>query len=481
MRSVALGVVLLAVSREVQSQSQSGSRPDAQAQKQRSVQADTRRLEAEARSILAELVAINTTASSGSTTPAATKLAARFRAAGFPAADVMVIGEGPRSRNLVVRWRGRTRAKPVVINAHLDVVDAPRIDWATDPFQLTEQDGYLYGRGVVDNKGSSAAAVAAMIALRRAGVVPERDIVLALTAGEETDIENGVRWLLANRRDLVDAEYVLNLDAGGADMQGGSAAAFGVQAAEKMYLDLELVARGPGGHSSMPNGATPIDRLARALERLSRYTFPVRVSPVLRTYFERRAPLRTDILGRAMAAVAVEPDDLAALNVVLREPLFSVLLRTTCIATMLRAGTAANAIPQEATATVNCRLLPGDTQERVVAALQTFIADTSITFRVLAPAVPSEASIPDTAFYRMIQRVVAADHGYVPAIPYMETGATDALWFRNAGIPTFGVAGYFLPGEDHERVHGRDERMSIEAFRHLVRYTERLVREVAKP
>jgi acetylornithine deacetylase/succinyl-diaminopimelate desuccinylase-like protein len=436
-------------------------------------------IEAEARAILAEMVSANTTAGTGATTPLALKLAARLRAAGFPASDVMVEGATPRNRNVVVRWRGSTREKPIVINAHIDVVEAPRLGWSSDPFSLTEREGFLYGRGVIDNKGPAAAALTALLELRRQGVVPRRDILLTLTAGEESGVDNGVEWLLGNRRALIDAEYVVSLDAGGARMEDGRVRAFEVQSAEKVYLDLELVARGPGGHSSVPSGASPIDRLARAVDRMSRHAFPVSVSPVMRLYLERGAALRTGDIGAAMAALAGEPGDLGAQFVLLQEPVFNALLRTTCIATMLRGGTAPNVIPQEVAATVNCRLLPGETQEATIRTLHDVIADSTITIRTLVAAIPSEPSIPSAAFLAMIERVVGAEHPGVPAVPYMETGATDGLYFRNAGMPTFGVQGAFIEDAEFQRVHGVDERISVGAFRAMLRYSERLLRELA--
>ncbi len=432
-----------------------------------------------AQTVLGEMVAVNTTAGSGSTTPLVRSLATRFRSAGFAAQDIMVAGEGSRSQNLVVRWRGRTRDKPIVVNAHLDVVGATRSEWSTNPFSLTVKDGYLYGRGVIDNKGPAAAVVAAMIALKRKGMVPERDIVLALTAGEETDIENGVRWLLANYRDVANAEYVINLDAGGATVSDGKISSFAVQVAEKIYLDIEMMAVGNGGHSAVPRGDNPVNRVARAVDRVARYQFPFKVGAVMQSYFRLTAPLRYGDIAEAMESLAEESGDLRALNVVIADPVIRAQLQTTCVTTMLNAGTAPNVIPQKATATINCRLLPGERQDAIIARLKDEVRDTSVVFNVSSPAVSSDASIPTKEFLAMIERVVSSEHGEVPAIPYMETGATDALWFRNAGIPTFGVAGYFLDYDDYRRIHGVDERISVKSFRQLVRYTDRLLRELA--
>ena len=432
-----------------------------------------------AREVMAELIAINTTVSTGSTTIASRKLAARFTAAGFAPADVMVMGAGARSQNLIVRLRGRTRAKPIVFSAHLDVVEAPRLDWGTDPFVLTEKEGFLYGRGVTDDKGPAAAIVAAFLSYKRQQLVPERDLVLALTAGEESDVENGVVWLLDRHRALVDAEYVLNLDSGGAQIVNGKVRSFGVESAEKVYLDLELVARGPGGHSSIPPVQTPIDQLARALERVGRHTFPVTINPVIRSFLEKSGPVEGGEQGAAMSALAREPNDLRAQTVLLNDRWMNAILRTTCVATMLRGGTAPNAIPQEVSATVNCRVMPGTAQEAIVRALRSAVADSNITVRVVRPMNPSGPSVPTAAFLAMIERVVAAEHPGIPVIPYMETGATDGLWFRNVGIPVFGVNGFYEEETDLRRAHGKDERISVTGFGAMVRHAVRLLAEVA--
>lgn len=450
------------------------------AQPAKAIGAKTVGAEALTREILAELVAFRTT-EKGATTPAANALAARYRAAGFPTADVMVIGPNARNRNLVVRWRGRTRAKPYVFAAHLDVVDAPRLEWSTDPWRLTERDGYLYGRGVLDDKGPIAAISAAVIRARRSGVVPERDLVFVFTAGEESGLDNGVEWLLKHRRPLVDAERVLILDAGGGDVVDGAVKAYAMQSAEKIYLDVELVTSGPGGHSSAPPDTSPIDRLARALLRVNAHRFPVRLNPVVRAFFERRVALVPASPTRdAMAALVRDRDDVGAQSVLLQNPDTRNLLRTTCVTTMLRGGSAPNAIPQEAGATVNCRLLPGDAQEATIAALRVAIADSTVRIRVLTPALASEASVLTPDFVATIERVVHAIAPGVPVVPYMESGATDGIHFRNAGMPAFGINGFFLDSESWDRMHGRDERISVPAFRQLVVYSQQLLAEIGR-
>lgn len=432
------------------------------------------------RGILSELVAFNTT-DRGATTPAANALATRFRAAGFPAADVMVIGPNARSRNLLLRWRGKTPGKPIVFAAHLDVVDAPRLEWSTDPWKLTERDGHLYGRGVLDDKGPIAAISAAVILARRSGRVPERDMVFAFTAGEETGVDNGVEWLLGKHRPLLSGEQVLILDAGGGDIVDGTVRAYAMESAEKIYLDLELVAAGPGGHSSAPPDTSPIDHLARAIGRVNAYRFPMRLDPVVRAFFEQRVALvPAGPMRDAMSALMRDRDDLKAQNVLLENPETRNLLRTTCITTMLRGGSAPNAVPQEVGATVNCRLLPGDTQEGTIAVLQRAIGDPTIRVKVLTPALASEASVPTADFVQSMERVVSSVAPGVPVIPYMETGGTDGVYFRNAGIPAFGVTGFFLDTEAIDRMHGRDERVSLDAFRKLLVYSQHLLAEFGR-
>lgn len=432
-----------------------------------------------ARTVLTELVAINTTVSEGATTPAAEKLAVRFRAAGFPATDVLVIGPTPKHKNLVVTWRGKTRGKPIVFNAHLDVVEAPKLEWSTNPFQLTEKDGWLYGRGVLDDKGPASAMIAAFLSAKKSGLTPERDLVLALTSGEESDVDNGVLWLLKYRHALVDAEYVLNLDAGGGDVDHGVVRAFALQAAEKVYMDVTLTARGPGGHSSLPHDESPIDYLARALDRLGRFRFPVKLNDVVRAYLERRATLTPGAEGAAMLTLAHDPSNVVAQATLLKTPQMNAQLRTTCVATMLRGGSAPNAMPQEVVATVNCRMLPGEPVDSVLRMLRGVVNDTNVKVAVLQAATPSAPSIPSAAIIAMLERVVGALYPNTPVIPFMENGATDGLWFRNAGIPVYGVAGFFVETVVHERMHGRDERIPVKAFSDMVRYSVQLLTEVA--
>ena len=437
------------------------------------------------RDLLRELIETNTTQSSGSTTAAAERMAARFRAAGFPAGDVQVIGAGERSKNLVVRYRapagrtGRAR-KPVLLLAHLDVVEARREDWTVDPFVLTEQGGFYYGRGTLDVKGGAATLVAALLRLRQEGFAPDRDLVLALTAGEETGVENGVQWLLASHRGLIDAEYCVNVDAGGGEIVKGKRTALDVQAAEKVYLSFTLTARNPGGHSSLPVKDNAIYRLAAALDRLSRYEFPVRLNDITRAYFERMAGIAQGPVAADMRAVARTPLDAAAARRLSASPLYNALLRTTCVATQLEGGHAENALPQMARAVVNCRMLPDESPREVQHTLDRVVADAGIEIDTVAAPVPSPPSPLTPELLRTIERVTQSLWGKLPIVPVMETGATDGLFLRNAGMPVYGVTGIFYDVDD-VRAHGKDERIGVAEFNDGLEFAYRLVKALASP
>lgn len=431
-----------------------------------------------ARELLAEMVR-ERTLDTGNTTPLAERLAARFRSAGFPAADVMVLGAGARNRNLVVRFRGRDAARqPILFLAHLDVVDAEPERWKTDPWLLTERDGMLWGRGVLDDKGPAATIAAAFLEAKRAGFTPERDLVMALTAGEEGGEDNGVQWLIANRPELVRAEFVVNADGGGGEMENGRRIAFNVQAAEKVYMDLTLTVRGPGGHSSMPDGPNPIERLSNGVARLARHDFPVNITPVVRAYLGSRAAMTPGALGQAMAALSRNPQDFQAARTLSATSTTNALIRTTCITTLFNAGTAPNAIPATATANVNCRVIPGERQEQIVAAIRDVIADSSVEIDVREPMKPSDPSLMTPALRSALETTITELYGPMPVITYMEMGATDGLYLRNAGIPVFGIIGLFAPNDVLASLHGNDERVPIAAYEQSAEFMRRLVRRL---
>ena len=432
------------------------------------------------RDVLAQLIHINTTHDDGNTTWAADSLAARFLAAGFPAGDVQVLGPNEKNRNLVVRYRGTGRRKPVLLLAHLDVVQALRSDWSMDPFTLTEQDGYFYGRGVMDVKGGATMLVTALLRMKQEGFVPDRDIILALTAGEEAGGDYvGVVWLLQNHRELVDAEYCLNVDAGGGELIGGKARSFDVQASEKIYETFTFTVRNRGGHSSRPIPDNAIYHLSRAINRLADYHFPVRLNTITRAYFMGEAKLVTDAgLAADMRAVAAPGGSPAAAARLSEDPIYNAYLRTTCVATRLQAGHADNALPQFAQATVNCRLLPDENPAAVLETLRRLVNDTAVSIAVTdsAKASPPTPLSPELA--SAISTSVSGLWGNVPIVPDMETGATDGLYFRLAGIPTFGTSGQFIELGD-DRSHGRDERAPVGPFYDGMEFIYRLVRGVS--
>jgi len=440
--------------------------------------ADEQRL---GREILKELIETDTTLSAGNTTLAAERMAARLVAAGFPAADVVVVGGPAHRRNLVARWRGRTAGRrPVLFLAHLDVVEARREDWSMDPFVLTERDGWFYGRGTLDVKGGAATLVTVFCVLRQRGFAPERDLVLALTADEEGGPDNGVQWLLANRRELIDAAYAVNLDSGGPELRGDKVAALDVQAAEKVYASFTLTARNPGGHSSLPVAENAIYRLAAALQRLAPLVLPTRTNEVTRGYFASQAARGGPEAGDFRAVSVLPADEDAARRLSAMSPFYNAMLRTTCVPTLLEGGHAENALPQTARATVNCRLLPDEKPADVQQALARAIADPQIEIAPRGTPTPSPPSplVPEVRL--AIEAATKATWGAVPIVPMMETGATDGLFLRNAGMPVYGMTGIAYDTDD-VRAHGKDERILVRSYYEGITFVERLIEALAGP
>ena len=434
-----------------------------------------------ARDIFEQLININTTGSSGSTTVAAQAMADRLIKAGFPAADVQVIGqEGSKNYNLVARYRGTGREKPILLLSHLDVVEARREDWSVDPFTFLEKDGYFYGRGTMDVKDGDAILVATLVRLKQEGYRPNRDLILALTTGEEGGSDyNGVEWLLKNHRDLIESAYSINMDAGDPVVMNGKRVFRSVQAAEKVYVTFKLEVHNPGGHSSLPTKDNAIYRLAAALGRLSAYQFPTQLNDITRASFAKWAQLQQGSpLGTDMAAVAQPTPDTAAVRRLSdASPLYNAQLRTTCVATELAGGHAENALPQSATATVNCRMLPGTPQDDVQRTLTQVVADTAVQVSVVTAAVPSPLATLKPDVMDAVERVTKRLWN-IPVIPTMETGATDGLYLRNAGIPVYGISGVFVDINDI-RAHGRDERIGVQDYYDGAEYIYQLVREVS--
>jgi acetylornithine deacetylase/succinyl-diaminopimelate desuccinylase-like protein len=432
-----------------------------------------------ARDIYEELVNINTAAAAG-TTRAAEAMAKRLLDAGFPAADVRVLGAQPHQHNLVARLRGSGPARPILLLAHLDVVEARREDWSVDPFVFLEKEGYFYGRGTTDDKAQAAIWIATLIRLKQEGVVPSRDLIVALTADEEGGGDaNGVAWLLKNHRDLIDAEYCLN-EGGGGQIKGGRKIVNEVQAAEKHYATFVLEVTNKGGHSSLPEKDNAIYRLAQAVSKLSDYDFPVHLTEVTRAFFGRTGGVVGGQDGADMKAVSGAKPDPAAAARLSKTALYNALLRTTCIPTRLEAGHAENALPQMARATVNCRIIPSEDPADVRATLERLVNDPAVKVTPAtnsAPVSPASPLRPD--LMQAIERVNAELFPGVPVIPVMSTGATDGAYLRTGGIPTYGVSGIFEDIDD-VRAHGRDERLGVSAFYEAREFLYRLVRAVTK-
>ncbi|HEX6051609.1 MAG TPA: M20/M25/M40 family metallo-hydrolase, partial [Gemmatimonadaceae bacterium] len=436
-----------------------------------------------ARDIYKELIEINTTtdADPGGTTTAAEAMAARLKAAGFPDADVQVVSSGPRDGNLIARYRGNgaTGRKPILLLAHLDVVAARKEDWSNDldPFTFTERDGYYYGRGTADDKAMAAIWIANLIRMKREGYVPDRDLIVALTADEEGGDHNGVDWLLKNRRELIDAAYALN-EGGGGYLKNGKPFSHNVQAAEKVYYDFTWEVRNKGGHSSRPVKDNAIYRLSEALARLSTFEFPVKLNEVTRGYFEKLATVETGQTAADMRAVARNPNDTAAARRLSAHPVYNATMRTTCVATQLEGGHAPNALPQLARATVNCRVLPDHDIADVRETLVRVAGDTAVHVSPTPERRGGPPSPLSDEVMRPVERLTREMWPGIPVVPVMATGATDGWYLRAAGIPTYGVSGLFGDMDD-SRAHGRDERMLVKSFFEGQEFLYRLVKELS--
>ena len=428
--------------------------------------------------IYRELVEINTTDSVGDNTKAAEAMAARLKAAGFPAADVQVLAPHPKKGNLVARLRGSGNGKPLLLLAHLDVVEARREDWSVDPFTLLEKDGYFYGRGTSDDKAMAAIFVDSLIRLKREGFTPARDLIVALTADEELGASskyNGVRWLLANHRPLIEAGMVIN-EGGGGELRGGRHLVNRLQTSEKVPLSYRLEVTNAGGHSSRPTKDNAIYQLAAGLTRLSTFDFPVRMNEATRLYFERTASLHTGQVADDMRAVARIPPDAEALARLSRDTVYNAFLRTTCVATRLEGGHANNALPQMARAVVNCRILPDHPAEDVQRTLVQVVGGAPITITPMGEPFNGPSSPLDPDLLARVERITSDMWPGTIVIPTMGTGATDSRWLRAAGFPSYGVSGLFL-GES--RAHGRDERIGVKDLYAGRQFLHRLIKDLA--
>lgn len=432
-----------------------------------------------ARDIHKELVEINTVTATGDTLAAAEAMAARLRAAGFPEGDVQVLSPAPRKGNLVARLRGSGARRPILLLAHLDVVEARPEHWSTDPFKLIERDGYLYGRGVSDDKFMGAVFIANLIRYRQEDFHPDRDIIVALETDEETlDAEGrGIQWLLKNHRELIDAEFALN-EGGNVGLKDGKAIRNAVQMSEKASFSYRLEVNNKGGHSSLPSRDNAIYHLAEGLSRLAHFDFPVHLNPTTRTFFERSAEMEPAQMAADMRAVLAEPPDPAAVARLSAIPAYNAQLRTTCVATLLEGGHAYNALPQSARATVNCRILPGEPVSAVSDTLRQVLDDEQIALTPIGSFNPSPPSPVHAELMQAISDTTAQLWPGIPVIPIMSASATDAAFLRNAGIPTYGHSGLAADLFD-VRIHGKDERILVQSFRDGQEYLYRLVKTLA--
>src|SRR5260221_397981 len=439
------------------------------------------------REIFKQLIEINTTDSVGNVTTAAEAMARRLRDGGFAEADIRVAGPHERKKNLVARFHGTGKRKPILFIGHLDVVEALRSDWTTDPFEFIEKDGYFYGRGTEDMKEGDAILVSNFIRLKKEGYLPDRDLILALTADEEGGSSNGVDWLLREHRDWIDAEYSINLDGGEFEKDKGKRLLAGIQASEKVYVDFQFESLNAGGHSSVPTPDNAIYHLAGALARLQSFSFPVKINEITRSYFGRTAAMESGQVAADMNAVAKQPPDPTAVQRLSTFPYYNSLLHTTCVATMLSGGHAPNPLPQTARANVNCRIFPGEDPQEVHKTLERVVNDPKVRVSIvpqLAPdgkvvpvvPVPPSPLLPEVT--RAMEKVLSIVWPGVPLVATMSTGATDGKYVRIASIPTYGISCMFFDKNDN-REHGKDERVGVQDFYDGVDFNYKLMKELS--
>ena len=424
--------------------------------------------------IFKQLIEINTTDTPlGNVTAGTEAMQKRFLDAGFPASEVHLLGPDPHKQNLVVRIKGSGTAKPVLFLCHMDVVEALPKDWHTDPFKFVEKDGYYYGRGTQDMKDSDAALVATFLHLHREGYKPTRDLILALTADEEGGSYNGAAWLVQNHRELVDAAFVINPDSGGIELEHGKPVVADVEATEKVYADFQITALNPGGHSSRPRPDNAIYELTSALNKLAGYSFPFELNGVTHAYFEALTKEEPAATVADIRAILATPPDMKAAARLAAEPGFNSNFRTTCVATRLTAGHANNALAQTAQANVNCRIFPGHSPEQIRNQLIELFGDPKLSVKyvsdagVVADTAPDRKAIvpppPLPEVFEPLTALVNSIWPGTPVTPVMENGASDSIYFAQAGIPSYGFSAIALERDD-DRAHGQDERLPVDSY-----------------
>jgi acetylornithine deacetylase/succinyl-diaminopimelate desuccinylase-like protein len=432
-----------------------------------------------AHDIYKQFIEIQSGFTTGATTPVVEAAVARLKAAGFPDADIFVGGTIPKKANLVVRYHGSGAQKPILLLAHIDVVEAKREDWSTDPFQFIEKDGFYYGRGTGDDKAQAAVWIANLIQYKKEGFKPDRDIIVALTADEEGGGPyNGVDWLLKNHRDLIEADLALN-EGGWGEESKGKKISNDLQVSEKYVLNFRFEVRNKGGHSSMPVHDNAIYHLAGALTRLGEFGFPLKTNEVTAAYFQQMSKIETGPIKDDLAKISSSSQE-AMEKVAAASPAWNSTLRTTCVATMLEGGHAINALPQLAAATVNCRVLPEDSAEYVLSTLQKVVADDQVSVKQLSDFSKAVASPMRPDLLKAVSEVTTSMWPNVPTVPIMVMGATDGRYLRAAGIPCYGIQGFFMDRDDI-RFHGRDERLGVQSFYEGQAFLYELVKRLSTP
>jgi acetylornithine deacetylase/succinyl-diaminopimelate desuccinylase-like protein len=448
---------------------------------------NTQEVNKEARAIFQQLIETNTSDSVGSVTKASEAMAQRLLGAGFSEKDVMVAGPNERKKNLVVRYHGSGQKNPILFIGHLDVVEARREDWTTDPFQFVEKDGFFYGRGTQDVKEGDTILVESFLRLKREGFVPDRDLILALTADEEGGTYNGIDWLLKEHRDWIAAAYCINVDGGEFEKLKGKRMLAAMQASEKVYADFQFETTNPGGHSSAPGRDNAIYELSAALLKVQSFSFPVNINEITRNYFAHSAALASGQMAADLRGAAKEPPDPDAIKRLSSNEYYNSLLRTTCVATMLSGGHAPNALPQRARANVNCRIFPGEDPESVRRTLERVAADPKLSITLVPQkaadgqivpivAVPPSPLLPEIT--AAMERTLATMWPGVPVVATMSTGASDGTYLRIAGIPSYGIACLFFDMEDF-RSHGKDERINAQDFYDGVEFGYRFMKTLS--
>ncbi len=444
------------------------------------VQAQIRPDQESFRALYKELVETNTTLSNGSCTLAAERLAARMKAAGFSEKDLTVFStpEHPKEGGLVAIYQGTSKkAKAILLLGHIDVVEANRADWTRDPFTLVEEDGFFYARGTSDDKAQAAIWTDTLIRYKKEGFKPKRTVKMALTCGEETTFAfNGAEWLAQNRKDLIDAEYALNEGGGGRVTADGKRQILAMQVGEKTVQNFQLEATNPGGHSSVPRPDNAIYSLAAAVSKIGKFEFPVQFNDTTRAFFTRLAPTLPATVGGAINTLLANPADAAANAIVSADATLHSTLRTTCVATILEAGHAMNALPQRARSVVNCRMFPGSKVEDVQAALAGAIGDPQVKVTTIPPVRPLASPPPFAAkIFGPAEKLAAEMFPGIPMLPIMSTGATDGIFLAPVGIPTYGVPGIFYEA-DGGGIHGLNERIRVKSLYDGRDYLYRLVK-----